>query len=399
MAYTEKELIEEIKRVSERNCNSEPPKTTDMRKHGEISIKTFTNRFGSWKNAIKEAGFQEYESRGFYKGYSDEYLISELQSVFRKAEGTKLTARHFNKCSDVSDSTLRGRFGSWNEALEEAGLPINKEHEKHPLNQKEIDALRDEIDEYIEKCKNPFDCKMSDFVNQSDIINSLSPINTHFGSWNELYEDITEETIEESRVKYRMEEINRVIDNKETLKAREVEEELGKSISYVIKYYDSWSNALEELGYEANKPVSNPDSDWYGLSGKNHPVWKGGEDLYEGAYYGPSWTTDLKIKIRKRDGWKCRVCGMDNETHKDNFVGSLNVHHIKPALDFDDPHEQDHLINSEDKLITLCWECHNKVERKWTETSHEEFERRAKEFIGVDKTVNKENVKDSIFAY
>lgn len=82
-----------------------------------------------------------------------------------------------------------------------------------------------------------------------------------------------------------------------------------------------------------------------------NPHWKGGRP----NYYGPNWTKQA-AKARKRDGYKCCICGL----HQQDCYRLLDVHHITPFKDFG--LEQYKVANKLDNLITLCSPCHIGVE-------------------------------------
>ncbi len=71
------------------------------------------------------------------------------------------------------------------------------------------------------------------------------------------------------------------------------------------------------------------------------------------SYYGVNWESQ-KRKAKKRDSSTCQVCG-----YKSGGKVFLEVHHIKPVKTFTDLEIANHLSN----LITLCRNCHVKVER------------------------------------
>lgn len=73
-----------------------------------------------------------------------------------------------------------------------------------------------------------------------------------------------------------------------------------------------------------------------------HGRWKGGKS-YEP--YGLGFDPRLKHQIKKRDGYKCQLCGLN----KPNDV--LHIHHI----DYD---KENHEPSN---LITLCNSCHSKT--------------------------------------
>lgn len=110
--------------------------------------------------------------------------------------------------------------------------------------------------------------------------------------------------------------------------------------AYVPRYkrnfrYDhndgSWSISTNILGFTCPGPCSHS---WdRGSKGRSMERIKAG------------FTSDLKEEIKKRDGYKCRLCG----TNEKNSV--LHVHHK----------DRNHTNSSPSNLITLCEECHDKV--------------------------------------
>lgn len=79
--------------------------------------------------------------------------------------------------------------------------------------------------------------------------------------------------------------------------------------------------------------------------GEKNPMWAGG---YEGEY-GYMWSAK-RVEALERDGYECRVCGVEENLH---------VHHKVPRRHFDDPNDAHYLIN----LITACETCHPKLEK------------------------------------
>jgi len=87
--------------------------------------------------------------------------------------------------------------------------------------------------------------------------------------------------------------------------------------------------------------------------GKEHWGWNGGR-----SRYGEGWSSAKRRKIRERDGFQCRLCGQDNESHKEQYDEQLHVHHIQPARNASGPE-----VNDPDNLITVCRDCHYVCER------------------------------------
>ena len=68
--------------------------------------------------------------------------------------------------------------------------------------------------------------------------------------------------------------------------------------------------------------------------------------------YGPDWDS-IRKKIIDRDHHECALC------HTKSSVSFLHVHHIRPFRTFTDKTK----ANSPENLITLCPECHHRVEQ------------------------------------
>lgn len=71
---------------------------------------------------------------------------------------------------------------------------------------------------------------------------------------------------------------------------------------------------------------------------------------------GKEWQ-DLRDRIRKRDGYECRLCG----TAEPDMSRELDVHHLDRVRDADDPRHAVELDDS--RLVALCRSCHRRVER------------------------------------
>lgn len=86
------------------------------------------------------------------------------------------------------------------------------------------------------------------------------------------------------------------------------------------------------------------------MGGKNNPAWRGGFD----PYYGPNWKRQA-YEARKRDGFKCRRCGiLESDLSK-----KLHVHHIIPLREFNRDFKRANAIGN---LMSLCPSCHKTLE-------------------------------------
>jgi len=75
--------------------------------------------------------------------------------------------------------------------------------------------------------------------------------------------------------------------------------------------------------------------------------------------YGPSWGRQREA-ARARDGYRCAVCGAPERPGRQH-----DVHHKKPFRGFNyvrGENNNDALANRLDNLITVCANCHQKIE-------------------------------------
>lgn len=91
------------------------------------------------------------------------------------------------------------------------------------------------------------------------------------------------------------------------------------------------------------------------LPGEENPNWRGGERPQRD--YGKNWETQRQ-KALKRDGYECRACGMPQEEHLETFGKGLDVHHVIPLAEFEDPEAANDIGN----LVTACKSCHRTFE-------------------------------------
>ena len=93
---------------------------------------------------------------------------------------------------------------------------------------------------------------------------------------------------------------------------------------------------------------------------EKHPLWLGGISFEP---YNPQWTKELRIYIRERDNYLCRVClkKSDNKAH--------HVHHI----------DYNKKNCDTQNLITLCRNCHMK-----TNSNREYWQKRLQMMMALD---------------
>jgi len=99
------------------------PKSTEANDIGAYSSGVYTNRFGSWDQALILAGQNPRNG----KIHSDEKLLNTLRDLANGVENPP-TPSELNQKSDHSHNTYQDRFGSWNNAIQAAGLKIRRQY-------------------------------------------------------------------------------------------------------------------------------------------------------------------------------------------------------------------------------------------------------------------------------
>lgn len=84
---------------------------------------------------------------------------------------------------------------------------------------------------------------------------------------------------------------------------------------------------------------------------ENHPSWKGGIARLP---YSSEWQDELKEYIRKRDSYKCQMCGMLQEECIQTYNRKFCIHHI----------DYNKKNCDEKNLISLDTKCHAKTNNK-----------------------------------
>jgi hypothetical protein len=238
------DLLAEIHSLSEDLGRT--PSALSMSKKGGYSVGAYERRFGSWNEALREAGL-EINNRS---DIPEEELLTEIQRLSRKI-GRTPTAAHMESRGQFGWKTYKTTFGSWNDAIRKADLGVNVRSnipETELLD--EIQSLADELDRTPER-------RDMDQHGQFD----STTYKPSFGSWNGAlkqagFEPVRRSDIPESDL---IEEIQRLADTLNRPPTRDEVESQGKFSSSVYAHrFGTWTDALIEAGYEPHKAL-NPD--------------------------------------------------------------------------------------------------------------------------------------------
>lgn len=108
----DRDLLDDLQRVADDLGRS--PTKAELREHGRYSDKTYQNRFGTWNNALEAAGLETHER-------SDSELLEELRRLTVEL-GSPPKVKHMKERGEYGVVTYYRRFGSWDDALDEAGV-------------------------------------------------------------------------------------------------------------------------------------------------------------------------------------------------------------------------------------------------------------------------------------
>lgn len=120
MKYTKEDLLSELRRL-ESLCEGTPT-ASFMDEEGRITARTYQLRFGSWNNAVEEAGLNVNQR----KKIDREELIQELERLSDSLNTDRITYKDISSESKYSVGPFYTVFGSLEEAFSEAGLEMRK---------------------------------------------------------------------------------------------------------------------------------------------------------------------------------------------------------------------------------------------------------------------------------
>lgn len=151
------------------------PTGKDMVEYGYHGLQTYTNRFGSWNEALAAADLPQKPDR---KKRSDQELLRELERLADALDPIP-SSRDMDEHGAFSPITYRKHFGSWNEALEAAGFD-----RRLPKREVPEEALIAELRQLAEELND----RPTTSAMQSDGAFSPGTYINRFGSWNAALE-------------------------------------------------------------------------------------------------------------------------------------------------------------------------------------------------------------------
>jgi hypothetical protein len=121
---SDEKLLRDICSVGEKLGKT--PSVSEYKDHGKYGAVTFHNHFGSWNEAVEQAGF---EPQQIGSKISKENLLKDIRSVARHLDKVP-TYNEYRNEGKYSVMTAQRVFGSWNEAVKQAGYIPHHWHNK-----------------------------------------------------------------------------------------------------------------------------------------------------------------------------------------------------------------------------------------------------------------------------
>ncbi len=130
--HTDEALLTEIQRVAAAFSGESLSKRLFDTLSARVSASTICKRFGGWKEALEAAGVgrlyngrpitEKVRNNRVSRAMSQSDLVLELQRVQSIVGRDALTVEEFARLSVIGVGTVRGRFGTWQNALTIAGI-------------------------------------------------------------------------------------------------------------------------------------------------------------------------------------------------------------------------------------------------------------------------------------
>lgn len=173
------------------------PTTDQMDEHGRMSAVTAAKHLGSWNNAIREAGCEPNNVRDLTK----QDVIDELQAVTRDLGHAPMAVDMEQHGSFSHEPPIR-MFGSWDVALDAAGLgrpPRERRGQTNPIQKDEIISELERISDIVDRTPHTTDMEQHGSF-------SVEPVIRRFGSWDDALEsagfDITTPLVNKNKLNY-----------------------------------------------------------------------------------------------------------------------------------------------------------------------------------------------------
>lgn len=223
------------------------PIREDVRRHSEYSYSVYERRFGSWNNALREAGLEPRREKNIPKST----LRDEIVRLADELERTP-SYNDMDQKGKYSAGTYERKFNSWSEALRQSGYePI----QEHKISREDLENELNDLAEQLGRTPAKSDMKRNECFSADAYIRE-------FGSWSDAlkqlgYEPVQQHTIPREDLKDELDRLAEQLSHSPTSSDMRKNGEFSTD-AYVAEF-GSWNGALEQLGFETNTTVHYPD--------------------------------------------------------------------------------------------------------------------------------------------
>lgn len=294
----------------------------------------------------------------FHRNVSDEELINDILRVAKLCDTNTLSRSTYEKHGKYGGTTISKRFGSWNNAMERAGLSIYKHNGyKHQQCENDEDFFEDmrRVASQLQKTYitsgeykqyGQYDCssKLHRFGSWNAILEKadLSPTPFRLGKGKEISDEELFQDIERVWIKLGRQPTITDVKNGEF--------SFGQNT--FVRRFGGWRGTLEAfVKYINSEDETKPGNDEI----EDKPYRETSPPTKEIQATTPhkssrKTTRDINLRLRfkvmQRDNFKCCICGKSPATSPGV---TLHIDHIKPWSKGGE--------TTIDNLQTLCSEC------------------------------------------
>lgn len=155
----------------------------------------------------------EYKLNEFHYNTPEQELLDDLKRVADRLCKKDLTSREYDDIGKFTSGTIHRRFGSWNKALQKAGLELSS---KKNISEKELFENIEKV--WIDFGRQPTDREMRQPISKY----SKYPYLNKFGTWRKALETFVEFINSDNTPNQEIENIEIEEDNSETSKKDEI---------------------------------------------------------------------------------------------------------------------------------------------------------------------------------
>lgn len=187
--YSDKECLDAIHYVKNKVGESPSIKDYDNHKLDEHpNSSIFSHRFGSWNNAKEKAGLDIHN----FNYHNKKECLEALKYVSDKIDKNNISKREYDKHkkdTHLTSYSVIEKFDSWNNAKQKAELKINNKNYKQYTKQDCFDAIT-----YVANILDKSPTKNEFIKHKKESHPSKSCIIKRFNGWNNAKEQIGLET-------------------------------------------------------------------------------------------------------------------------------------------------------------------------------------------------------------